>query len=457
MDMTSPNHRQAVVVGGSIAGMLAARVLADCFDVVTIVERDRLPDSPLPRRGVPQSAQPHVLFVQGYRILEDLFPGIKRRLETAGAVPIDWAREFFHHGPGGWNAVTSAASELVSFTCCRYLLEWAIRQELLQIANVTVRENSRVLGLLTAGDRVTGVELSDSLLAANLVVDASGRGSNAPHWLSALGYPMPEKTVVDPQLGYATCRYRIPEAYLDAPWKVLLVAQQPPNNPRLGYLARVEGGEWIATLGGYGRHYPPLEESGFLDFARQLASPAFYEAIREGDRVSEIVAHRATANRRYHYDRAALPEGFVAVGDSVCSLCPVYGQGMTVSALSALVLRDWVQQETRQLSDPGFRGQRFHEHLAKCHEWSWSLAVSQDSQFDSTLGAVRADNWLAKAFGGYLQRMMQRTRVDGDLHATFMSVAHLVAPPSTFFHPRVVFKTLRPMAAPKASQPAAPS
>lgn len=424
--------------------MLAARVLADSFESVTILERDRLPDAPLPRRGVPQSAQPHVLFVRGYRILQELFPGIKSRLEAADAVPIDWAREFFHHGPGGWNAVTANASDLVSFTCCRYLLEWAIRQELRRVENVAFKEKARAIGLVATGDRVTGVEFADSILAADLVVDASGRGSLAPQWLSALGYPLPDKTVVDPQLGYATCRYRIPERYLDTPWKVLLVAQQPPDIPRLGYLARVEGHEWIATLGGYGRHYPPLDESGFLEFARQLASPAFYEAIRAGDRVTDIVAHRATANRRYHYERAELPAGFVAVGDSVCALCPVYGQGMTVSALSAMVLRDWVQQEVQQSGDRTFQGQRFHKHLVKCHDWSWSLAVGQDSQFDSTLGAVKADNWIAKAFSSYLQRMIRRTGTDADLHAIFMSVAHLVAPPSTFFHPRVIYKTLRP-------------
>jgi 2-polyprenyl-6-methoxyphenol hydroxylase-like FAD-dependent oxidoreductase len=128
----------------------------------------------------------------------------------------------------------------------------------------------------------------------------------------------------------------------------------------------VENQEWIATLGGYGQNYPPLENDGFLQFARHLADPAFYEAIAQAQPLSEIRAHRATANRLYHYEKIELPQGFIALGDSVCALCPVYGQGITVSARSALVLQRWLQQPQQRRSG-AFKGDSFQKQLARSH------------------------------------------------------------------------------------------
>lgn len=194
----------AIVIGGSIAGLLAARVLADSFARVTVIERDKLPEQPELRKGVAQSAQPHVLFARGYRILEELFPDIGGDLAAAGAVPIDWAREFDQFGHGGWTATAESPSGIVSFTCSRPLLEWAIRRRLAALSRVRFLEGCRVSGLLCNPNKtqVTGVSLSSNIdptqLPAKLVVDASGRGSHAPHWLKGLGFNPPEETVVNP-------------------------------------------------------------------------------------------------------------------------------------------------------------------------------------------------------------------------------------------------------------------
>jgi flavin-dependent dehydrogenase len=221
-------------------------------------------------------------------------------------------------------------------------------------------------------------------LQASLVVDASGRRSQAPHWLETLGFTPPSETVVNPFLGYATRRYLEPKGF-QTDWKVMLISHSPPHGTRLGYLAKIEGGEWIATLGGYGGDFPPLDNSGFLEFARSLPSPKFYEAIKDAEPVSPIYAHRATANRLRHYEKLMLPQGFVALGDAVCALCPVYGQGMTVSALSAMVLRDWLSQRHSRSPDGSLIPSRFQKSLAKSNSLSWTLATGQEA---SPVGSV---------------------------------------------------------------------
>jgi 2-polyprenyl-6-methoxyphenol hydroxylase-like FAD-dependent oxidoreductase len=432
---------RAIVIGGSIAGLLSARVLADYFQQVLILERDILPETPKVRRGVPQSVQPHVLFTKGYRILEEFFPGIASQLEHNGALSIDWAREFKHYTEGHWGTEAIEPSEIVSITCSRYLLEWTIRQELVKLPRIKILEQSKVSGLLydRATDRVTGVQLhSTQQLTADLVVDASGRSSQATQWLQEIDYPAVPETVVNPFLGYATRRYQLP-ANFKPDWKVLLISQTPPENTRLGYLARIENNELIATLGGYGKDFPPLNDSGFLQFARSLTQPDFYEAIANARPTSPIYAHRATANRRRNYHQIRLPAGLIALGDAVCALCPVYGQGMTVSALGAKTLQTWLNKSTRGKLD----NNRFQKQLAKSNSFHWMLATSQDSRFPTTVGGQQRKNRpIDKLMTGYMNRLLAKSASEPNLQVMFLEVAHLLRSPLYFYHPAVVWQVL---------------
>lgn len=452
MDLARQNKSEnlkaqnVIVIGGSIAGMLAARVLTEHFSSVTIIETDKIPTDPIARKGVPQSVQPHVLFTRGYRILEELFPGIGSQLDAAGALRIDWAREFHHFLHGGWSANAESASDIVSFTCSRPLLESAIRRRLSAFPNVQFVEQKRVTGLLlNSSNHVIGVSLrsigedTQDQLSATLVVDASGRRSQAPHWLESLGFTPPPETVVNPYLGYATRRYREPKEF-PADWKVMLISHSPPDGTRLGYLAKIEGGEWIATLGGYGRDFPPLDDAGFLEFARSLPSSKFYEAIKQAEPVSPIYAHRATANRLRHYEKVLLPQGFVALGDAVCALCPVYGQGMTVSALSTLILRDWLRKSNSLMPST------FQKNLAKSNSLHWALATTQDLDFPTTVRFPAIQGRKKAGFGKLMQwyskRLSSSTTDDSDLHTLMMEVAHLLKPPLALYHPKVVLRVL---------------
>ena len=440
---TSEIGNHAVVIGGSIVGLLSARVLINSFKKVTIIETDKLPDQPDARKGVPQSTQPHVLFTRGYRILEELFPGIGAELTASGALTIDWAREFHYFARGEWSGKANP-SDIVSFTCSRPLLEWAIRRRLADFTKVQFIERHRVTGLLCDPERkrITGVTLrsigeAKNELQASLVVDASGRRSQAPHWLESIGFTPPPETVVNPFLGYATRRYREPKNF-EGDWKVMLISQSPPDVTRLGYLAKIEGGEWIATLGGYGRDFPPTDEQGFLEFARSLLSPEFYEAIKDAEPVSPIYAHRATNNRLRHYEKVMLPQGFVALGDAVCALCPVYGQGMTVSALSAMVLRDWLKQSRRHKD---LVSSRFQKSLAKSNSPHWAFATGQDSRFPTTHGASKPRRQ-SRLLRWYTNKLFACAKTDSDLHTLLTETAHLLKPPLALLHPKVVLRVL---------------
>lgn len=435
--LTQQNHR-AIVIGGSIAGLLAARVLSEQFDRVTIVDRDQLPQTSEPRRGVPQSVQPHVLFTKGYRILEELFPGIGATIEAAGAVPLDWGKDFLCFQRGNWSPTTEAPTGMKSYTCTRPLLESTIRQQVSQLANVEFLPGQRVIGLDGDSTLIRGIKLqSGQALSAQLVVDASGRSTQTPQWLQDLGCTPPVATVIDPKLGYATRRYRIP-AECQPNGKILLISQEAPDQTRLGYLAQVEHQEWIATLGGYGGDYPPTETEGFLKFAQSLSDSAFYQAIAQAEPRSEIRAHRATANRLYHYEDIELPEGLIALGDAVCALCPVYGQGMTVSAMSALLLCRWLRQQPQSSVR---NGASFQKRLAQSNAFPWSLATGSDSKFSTTKGAV-APNWSANLLQGYTERLIDRAQTDIDVHLRFLKMAQMVNPPSSLLNPQLLLKAL---------------
>jgi len=436
--LTSSNiNDRAIVIGGSIAGLLSARVLADRFASVTIIETDKLPDLPKARIGVPQSVQPHILFTKGYRILGELFPNIEEQLSAGGAIAIDWTREFNHFSRRGWNATSSSPSDLNSVSCSRPLLEWSIRQQLANYANIHFVDEHRVTGLLSPSKtRITGVALRSATgdrqeLPASLVVDASGRRSHAPSWLQELGFTPPPETIINPFLGYATRRYKEPEGF-KSNWKVMLISQSPPKGTRLGYLAKIEGGEWIATLGGYGGDFPPIDNQGFLDFARSLPSLEFYDAIKGAEPTSRIYAHRATANRLRHYEKIKLPQGFICLGDAVCALCPVYGQGMTVSAIAATILRDC-------LGD--LNPARFQKKLAKSNSLSWMLATGQDLRFATTQGGSRPVK-SGGFFTAYTERLLKLTNSDPKINALLMEVAHLLKSPLALYHPQIAFKVL---------------
>src|SRR5215207_5783483 len=387
----------AVVLGGSLAGLLAARVLARHFGRVTVVERDAYPSDTAVRKGVPQASHVHALMRRGQQVIEELFPGLLGELLAGGAHLVDVPGEVAWLTPAGWGARFPSDLHVIGFT--RPLLDLHVRRRLADDPRVRILEETETLRLLpdAGGGGVCGVQCrarrpggAEEELRADLVVDATGRGSRAPRWLAELGYQAPEETVVNGFLGYASRLYRVPAGFASS-WKGAYVQLAPPERTRGGIMLPVEGRRWLVTLLGGGRDYPPVDEEGFLEFARSLPSPVIYDAIKGAEPLTPVRGHRATENRRRHYERLRRqPDNFLVTGDAACAFNPVYGQGMTAAALGALALDESLGEQRRRHPGGKLRGlaRRFQKRLAKANAAPWLLATGEDFRYREVEGGA---------------------------------------------------------------------
>ncbi|MCG8348369.1 MAG: hypothetical protein MI924_11390 [Chloroflexales bacterium] len=443
---TENNH--ALVIGGSIAGLLSAWILADHFEQVTIIERDHYPEEPISRKGVPQSRHVHVLLTRGQQILEQFFPGLQAELADAGAPSVDWTADCASYGLAGW--IKRFPSGLVSQACTRDLIEHAIRHRLMQNPRIHWRQEWEATGLLPnqSGDGVAGVHLrarrprehgvDTETIYANLIVDATGYNSHAPEWLTSLGYTEPQQTVIDSPLGYASRLYQRPPRF-HADWKVLLLRSNAPNENRNGIIYPIEGNRWIVTLGGVGGDYPPNDEEGFLAFARSLGSSQLYDAIKGAEPLSPIYGYQRIANRRRHFERLPRwPEQFIVVGDAVCTFNPIHGQGMSAAALGAQALDECLH--AHPLGRRAGLARRFQQQITSVIETPWAMAVGEDMRIQQTNGAKQG--WINRTLQWYMERLAKHAAQTPYICQTFIEVAHLIKPPSVFFHPRIAFQVL---------------
>lgn len=440
----------SLVIGGSLSGLLAARILSNHFDQVTLIERDTFPDGPDFRSGVPQSRHLHILLLKGKELFTHYFPGLETDLLTHGAVEADAGTEFLTVSIFG-RIVPVPNTGLHLLLCSRNLIEHYVRQRLKALKNVRLVTQAEVTGYLTANgksggssDQITGVQLRSrggenfpTALQADLIVDTSGRTSQTVEWLASLGYPRPETTIVNSHLGYATRWYRRPDGY-PSPWKGVIVSVKPPHNPRGGALFPAEGEQWTVTLAGTNACYPPTEEAGFLEFARELSDPFIYDAIRDAEPVSPIYGYRRTENQWRHYERLPRwPGGLVVMGDAACGFNPVYGQGMTSAAMGAALLDE--QLQAGRIFSPAF-GQTYQRKFAKFLETPWLMATGEDFRWEKTEG-VRP-GVLTRFVQAYMDRVIKLSRRDPRAGGAFLKVVHLLEPPTSLFHPAILFPAL---------------
>ena len=445
-----PGTGHAVVIGASMAGLLAARVLAGHVDRVTIVERDRLPDGAEQRRGVPQGRQVHALLARGLDVIEGLFPGFGRDLVAAGAVPFRLPGDVLLLTKSG--PMDRRAPGWTMLSASRPLIEVTLRRRLVQLPGVTVLDGHEVtaLGASDDGRVVRGVTLrrvdgegGASLADADLVVDASGRGSRAPHWLGDLGYPEPERTQVDSNIAYASRFYRIPEGF-SADWRALLLLARPPENPRTGFLLPIEGGRWILGLMGAAGQHPTTDEAGFAEFTHRLSSPVLADAVTGAEPVSDIHVHRGTANRLAHYERMRRwPERFVVLGDAVCAFNPIYGQGITTAAIAAETLDDCLRTQRRRRPAGDLEGlaRRFQRELARRNADPWMLSTGEDLRYPTTTGMTAGR--VLRAQHHYFDRVERAATWDPAVTEVYARTFGMLERPTALFRPRIVAAAIR--------------
>lgn len=443
------------VIGGSMAGLLAARALCDHFERVAIIERDRFSEGPAPRKGVPQARHLHALLNRGLRILNSFFPRLQDELVARGALVIDMANDMTWLTPAGWGV--NFDSDIAIMGCSRDLLEWCVRQQLAAIRKVSFVDGCDVRGLMTTDDgkAIRGVriqsrdgsEATEQTIGADLIVDASGRGSRTPQWLRELGYQAPEEIAIDASLGYASRVFRRPGKLPDGR-DGAYVQPTPPDHNRGGVLFPVEGDRWILTLAGYGGDYPPTDEAAFMNFARSLRAPILFDAVKEATPLSEIYSYRATENRWRAYEKLSrMPDGLVVLGDAACAFNPVYAQGMTAAALSAFTLKQCLADQRKRKRDGSLSGfsLRFQKRLAKVNSATWMLATSEDFRVPGVTGG--APDRVTRFMQRYVDQVVALSTESADVRNRLLRVFNLLDAPPTLFHPmviaRIVWKLLK--------------
>src|SRR5216684_4034545 len=429
----------AVVIGGSLAGLMTARVLADHFASVTVLERDHVESGPALHKSIPHGNHLHGLLLGGQQVLASLYPNFLAKLDSLGSVRCRWVKEIVFYGPfGRAYTPTGEVREARDFGIDFYqqsrgLLEYCVRECTLECANVKFRDNCAAQGLVFRNNHVEGVRFSDdgasNIVTADLVVDTGGRGSHAPRWLAELGFNPSPETAIGVDLAYASTKYCVPKDYDRRERVVAFDVLLPPDVPNCALMEIIEGDLLHVTLAGRFGDYPPRDEAGFLAFAKSLHTPKLYDVINRAERVSEITSFRYPTAVLRHYDRLpSFPDGFLVLGDAIASFNPVYGQGMSVAALQVQALQQLLAE--RKAQDRGLAGLAlsFFPIAAGIAENAWILAANQDLAYPQTQGERPPD---LKQRLGYFAAVVSLSAEDPELHRLMSEVFSLCKPLST--------------------------
>ncbi|WAC93617.1 FAD-dependent oxidoreductase [Mycobacterium sp. Aquia_213] len=445
----SPNRlgEHAVVLGAGMAGLLAARVLSEFYDLVSVVERDRLPDYPCHRRGIPQGRHVHNFHSRGLQVLDELFPGLLQDLARAGAVVVDDGElSNFYVRFGRYEMKTSGRfadpAALAIHLASRPFMEFHLRRRVKALPNVTFLDGHDVAELVTTADIVNGVRIIRryngflTTLDADLVVDATGRAARTPALLERLGFERPAEDRAEARLGYSTQQLSIPDGSIAQ----RLVLFNPGGGGPGGLLLACEHDMWMLAIGQpCEAGDPPTDFASMLAIAEQCLPPAITEGLRNAQPLGEAVTYRHTAAIWRRYDQMPrFPAGLLVIGDALCSLDPTYGQGMTIAALEALILRDCLSAGRTGLAQRYFR--------ATSHYIGQTWAANQ------ARSRVTSPTHDRNSMRQRLSRSMSRAALNAAAHDVvlterFFRVSNFVDPPSRLrdpaLIPRIVLANLR--------------
>lgn len=443
--MSSVIGRQAIVVGAGIGGLTAARTLADHFERVLVLERDALPEHPDARTGTPQANHVHALLAGGQHALGDLFAGFENDLAGTGEVALRAGLDIRTERPG-YDPFPQRDLGFVAYAISRPQLELTVRQRVRACGNIEFHERCRVENVIARddGSAITGVRCTMSsgakeTLPADLVVDASGRGTLTLGVLESIGAPLPEATTIGVDLGYATAVFQIPE---DAPrdWKGVFSFGQAPRSSRGALLLPIEGNRWIITIAGRHDEKPPGDPDGFMAFAQRLRTPTIYNAIKDAKRIGDIHRYRFTESVYRRYDRlGAFPRGLLPVGDAVCRFNPVYGQGMSVAAQEACALGRLLASRAGERDPLDGLAAAFVAEADRLIDTPWATAAIPDFAFPQTRGERPENLQQIFKFAFALNRLAAE---DPAVHKLIAEVAHLLKPRSVYQDPELVQRVL---------------
>lgn len=430
---------RAVVLGGSLAGLFAARVLADAYDEVMIVDRDVLKGVETPRRGCPQGRHINGLLTGGQRVIEELYPGITEALLADGVPKGDLGGTVRWYMQG--KQLKQRHSDMLCVGPTRPKLEFHVRERTQALSNVTFVERTDILGLETTPDRsrVTGVrvqrpdETTADIVEADLVVDTTGRGSRTPVWLTEWGYQEVAEERKKIGLGYVTQYYRLNSDPYHGDLSINVVAH--PGLPRGCIFARTDGGRVEMTTYGILGDHPPTDQAGLYAWIDSLGIPEYTDALRDAEPLTEPVAFRfPTTLRRRYENMERFPQGLLVAGDAVTCFNPVYAGGITMAAKSALVLRSHLH--TGAVPQPL---DYFRDLAANVIDPHWEMTNIVDLSFPGVEGER---TFAVRTAQGFLKRVQRAATRNGKVTAAYMRAAGQVDRPETMQRPGMLLRIL---------------
>ncbi|MER6532084.1 FAD-dependent monooxygenase [Streptomyces sp. NPDC001508] len=443
MSDTRTRRPAVVVIGGSVSGLFAAAALVEHADV-TLVERDILPEGPAPRRGVPQARHAHLVWSGGVVAFDELLPGLVTDLTNRGARLVHIMGDMVSRAPNEIWFRRFTSTHHRNLVCSRDLLDAVIRDRVLSSHGITVRDNTAALRLEGNATRVTGVRVrsedrQEEVLAADLVIDASGRGSRAPQWLKELGLPRIAERQVNAGVAYATRLYRAPGKSTDLQFPLVNVQANPATAPgRGGIILPIEDGRWIVTLSGTRGGEPTDDPAAFTDFALALGDPVIGELIKDAEPLGEISTTRSTANQRRYFEKLHhWPDGFTVIGDAIAGYNPVYGHGITVAAQSALALRHVL--DSTDITRPG-TAQRLLHAATRPVAGAWDLAIGQDIFYPGA--SDRPPTRIERALARFVDRAVATGARNPRALGALLDVMSLEKPATRLFSPDMLIPML---------------
>lgn len=428
----------AVVLGAGIAGLTAAAVLADQYAAVTVVERDRLPDRPIDRRGAPQGRHLHSLLSRGSQLLGEFLPGFLADLANAGAQVLDdpdMGRIYSRIGEYTFDRSRPVAdpAALTTYQASRPFLEFHLRQRVAAVSNVAIREGCDVGEFVsTTAGRVTGVTVVDrdtratETVQADLIVDATGRATRTPLLLEKLGYARPPERTFTANGVYYSQQITIPD---QDRFRERVILVLPEGKAQRGGLVACEDGMWTLTVASrtndLGR--APTNLADMQALAEDFIPTHVHSWLRHAQPLSEVSTYRYPGGVWRRYDQLTRhPLGLVVIGDALCCLDPINGQGMTMATMHADILR-------RSITRPNsFDPQDFYRQAAAIIGPVWATNAKP------TVGpaAAEAGASLANRARYWSQRkILEAAAHDVVVTERLMRVANFVDPPRRLLDP----------------------
>lgn len=421
--------RRAVIVGAGIAGCFCAGAISEFFDETLVIDLDSLPPNPEERRGTPQGSHIHAVLRSAIDIAAGYFPGFEAKLEAAGGTPLSWGYDLRYHDWGSWQPRRDLGVKVSSQS--RALLEHVLRANAFSRSGVSVLEQARVTEFCLEGGRVTGIVArrrggAEERLDCDLVVDASGRGSQLPAWLERNGFGTVDQTELGVDICYVSAYYTRTTKAGAPPFGYVLRGNAP--SVRSGVLVPIEGDRWVLSLSGRFGDFPPRDEPGFLDYVRSLHVPAIYDTIVKEKPLTPFSAfHIPKIFWRRYEQMTGFPDRLIPVGDAVTVFNPVYGQGMCVAAQSSLALRQCLEETAREGRSLDGIGGRCMPRIAEKAGAAWNVSANVDLSYAKTTGQRPPDfaDRLKVARG--LRKLLE---TDAEVHRLFVGVVNMLEPAS---------------------------